>query len=309
MNYYRLFGMTLASEIEFANLLISAPTTEPDYILKLGNIDDSNLAAPRLGIYTHATGSELYHKIPDIVSFHCNNRLITVEKNNNSDSQDIKAFLLDTIFTYLLNQHGYLVLRGSAIKIGTNALLIASNSSNGTSALAATLHEEFGYSIISDGLLVIKSSPEAKNTQLIPSNTPLMLWQDSCKHLALSYEQQLQVRLNLLKYEFPQALTIKETLPIKNLIHLATHNATTIDFQTLTTTDKIDELLELTHYPQLMKASNNTRNSFKLAVQLANNCNILKITRPTKYNYQQFAHEVHVKLLENSLIRIGKNNE
>lgn len=309
MNYYRLFGMTLASEVEFANLLISAPTTEPDYILKLGDIDDSNLTGPTLGIYTHATGSELYHKIPDIVSFHCNNRLITVEKNNNNDSQNIKAFLLDTIFTYLLNQHGYLVLRGSAIKIGTNALLIASNSSNGTSALAATLHEEFGYSTISDGLLVIKSSPEAKNTQLIPSNTPLMLWQDSCKHLALSYEQQLPVRINLLKYEFPLALITNEALPIKNLIHLATHTAATIDFQTLTTTDKIDELLELTHYPQLMEASNNTRNSFKLAVKLANNCNILKITRPIKYNYQQFAHEVHAKLLEDSLITIGKNNE
>lgn len=309
MNYYRLFGMTLASEIEFANLLISAPATAPDYIFKLGTIDDSDLAAPVIGLFTRASTSELYHQIPEIARFHCKNKVITVEKNTNSNAQDLKTFLLDTIFTYLLNQQGYLVLRGSAIKIGTSALLIASNSSNGTSALARTLQQEFGYPLISDGLLVVKSHPQLKTAQIVPNNTPLTLWQDSCRHLTLNYDQQLPVRANLLKYEFPLTLANDEALPIKNLIHLVTHNAKTIDFQTLTATDKIDELLTLNHYPQLLEASNNTRNSFKLAVQLANNCNILKITRPNKYNYQQFAHQVHAKLLEDSLITTGEHNE
>lgn len=308
MKYYRIFDLTLASEIEFSNLLSSEQTT-PDYILKLGTvIADSPVAS--IGLFTQASASELYHEISGVARFHCKDNIITVDKNCASDAQDIKVFLLDTIFAYLLNQAGYLLLKGSAVKTETGALLIASNSSNGCSALAATLQQEFSYPIISDGLLIIKKSLSAPKTiVLVPNNTPLTLWQDSCKHLSLDYTKQLAVRANLLKYEFPIAISTDDELPISNLTHLVTHNADTVCCQTLSATDKIDRILELTHYPQLVTASNNTRDSFKLAIQLANTCNISNVTRPQKYDYSQFALQVHEHLNNNSLIPAGGSNE
>lgn len=307
MKYYRLFGVILASEIELPNLLTVPDTASADYVLKLGIIP-LRPQAHSDQLFTYASPEELYHEIPGIAKFYCNKNIIIVE-NKLADAQTIKTFLLDTIFTYILNQIGCLILKGSALKIGNTALIITSKSSNGKTSLAASLHKEFGYPIISDGILIIKSNKKSGPAHIIYNNTPLTLWQDSCKQVKIDYCNKNQMRANILKYEFPIDSITSESIPISQLIHLTTHNVNTTLYETLTSTHKMDQVIELTAYPTLVEACGNTANSFKLAVQLASSCTCIKITRPSKYDYKQFAHEVNNQLITNSSTETGIPNE
>lgn len=305
-HYYSLFGLSCSSELEFVNL-VNIPMAEvPDVEIKLGQVPASP-EATRIGVSAYATTSAFWLEIKNIANFYVSRDQIIIDKYPQANNQEIKAFLISTVFAYLLYQRQYLLLSGCALSIDNRVCLICSNSSNGKSALATSLVAYHGYSLLSDGLLVLTQDPQTKSMSPINNQLPLTLWQDSCEKLALPYANLQPVRSSILKYELPNCCgETKELLhpaqasapfTINHIIRLETHTSPEPMFEPVLAKQKMDSLLELAFYPQLFEENKTqTKANFKQHIALANCITMSKITRPHKYSYRDFAALVHEKI-------------
>ena len=331
--FYSLFGLAIASELEFANLIPAATTENPDYTIILGKTPDK-IDGTQCGISAYATPREFLFEVKNIARFYCANKLIIVDKHPHADNQDIKVFLLRTVFTYLLNQQQYLVLSGTALLVQDKALIIASTASNGKSSLGYSLSKIYNYPIISDGLLVLKEHgwpftvipdsirdpdfeiPKHQNTakktiSIVPNLTPVTLWQNCCDALGVEYANLTKVRQNMLKYEIPTTVEFPQSLEVANIINLKIHTQAEPLITEITSTSKIDTILNLASMTPLVTQTQNTKANFVHSVKLANQTRVLEIIRPRKYSYQEFAKFVADNLLpttslQNDISTTGK---
>ena len=305
-HYYSLFGLSCSSELEFVNLVNIPMAEAPDVEIKLGQVPKT-AEATRIGVSDYATTSEFWLEIKNIANFYVSRDQIIIDKHPQANNQDIKVFLVSTVFAYLLYQRQYLLLSGCALSINNRVCLICSNSSDGKSALAASLVAYQGYSLLSDGLLVLTQDPETKSMSLVNNQLPLTLWQDSCEKLTIPYANLQRVRSSILKYELPNYCGASEELlypvqasapsTVNHIIRLETHTSPEPIFESILAKEKMDSLLELAFCPQLFEENKvQTKANFKQHIALANCITMTKITRPHKYSYRDFATLVQEQL-------------
>lgn len=308
---YNIFGLSCESELEFKHLNMDERIQQPDIKIRLGTTNKI-LNATQIGVNAYINTSELWLEIKNIVTFLVNKNQIIINKHYLAENQDIMPFLFSTAFAYLLYQRKYLLLSGSAVSINNQIYLICSNSSNGKSSLAASLAKYYGYSIISDGLLVITESTVEKKLCIIQNQLPLNLWQDSCEKLDIPYTDLEQTRPKILKYQLlnkplfglHQNEYLNINLKINYILQLCIHNHHEPIFKETSGKEKIDFLLGLSLNRSLIEHNKSQiKHNFEQVVALANQVNTISVTRPYKFSYSKFANIVHEKL--NSLINNG----
>jgi hypothetical protein len=113
---------------------------------------------------------------------------------------------------------GHFALRGSAVLVDGEALLIAGSSGAGKSALAATLMRS-GYAVLADGWIFV--SPGAPPTVRV-SGADLALWPDTVNALGMNGAEGEMVRTGLTKRTFagppPPA---EHIVPVHSLVLLS----------------------------------------------------------------------------------------
>ena len=128
------------------------------------------------------------------------------KKSNSVTDQDIRTFLLGSIFGTVLIQRDYLVLHGSALAKDDKAILFLGDSGQGKSTIAYSLLEQ-GWKLLADDLIAID-----QNNFVLPGMPRIKLWNETLAEFNLDKNKFSRVRNNVDKYELKSTfLNIQES--------------------------------------------------------------------------------------------------
>lgn len=199
--YYRLFGLSLASNRPLAGLS-SVPFTQwPDVELSLGNLppwlndswrsaaeldyvsaDADGHGEPAVRTWKLAGGSQIRLRFSDGVEFvfdRLGRRLWAVWPERMCEA-DMAAYLLGPVMGLLLRLRGIVCLHASAIAVGDRAIAFLGPAGAGKSTTAAAF-AKLGFPVLTDDIVALLDHSE---TFLVPPGEPrLRLWPASVEAL------------------------------------------------------------------------------------------------------------------------------
>jgi len=109
-------------------------------------------------------------------------RRVRVEPARGAPAAVVREFARGPVAAVRLRQRGYLVLHGSAVAIGGQAVVFCGASGWGKSTLAAALHRR-GHRLLADDVAAIRVG--ARGPTLLTGRPLLKLWPDSARALGL----------------------------------------------------------------------------------------------------------------------------
>ena len=140
--------------------------------------------------------NEVRLRIENVVSFRIidGKEINFFPENKNIKSQDIKAFLLGSVFAAVLIQRGYSVFHGNALEKSGKSIVCLGNSGIGKSTIAYSLLTN-GWNLLSDDLVCID-----ENFNVLPGIPRIKLWIDAIETFKLNYKVLEPVRNGIKKY-------------------------------------------------------------------------------------------------------------
>jgi predicted ATPase len=195
MYNYRGFGLHIASEIEFPELLpvISAPA---DVTISIGEIPATVINKASQGYIINE--DELFFSVKDTASYYAahGREIIISPDAENYDMRNIRIFLLATAMSAILLQRNLLPLHASAIIENGELILISGRSGAGKSTATAGL-SKMGYTIFSDDITVLQT--EDNRITGTASYPMIRLWEDTLQALDVN-DRSFRVKKGLDKY-------------------------------------------------------------------------------------------------------------
>lgn len=169
---YRVFGLTVASELELPELLAGDTETVPNVVIQRAAI------AGQWEAGLHKDGDALVLVIPDVARFRiAGGQSITVDAPTGVPERNVRIFLLGSAFGALLHQRGLLPLHANAVEIEGKAVAFMGESGAGKSTLAAWFHDR-GHRVLADDVCVVRSTGGGR--PVISSGLPrLRLWAEA----------------------------------------------------------------------------------------------------------------------------------
>src|SRR5437773_792073 len=147
---YRAYGLNISSEIECPELVLANGAA--DVRVRFGPVPERLENPGGLGAWYQVSEQELLLTPHHVAHFWVTNgRDVVIQRAPNASDEDIRAFLLGSVFGGLLYQRGYLPLHASAIETHLGAVAFAGPVGLGKSTLAAVLHKR-GYPVVADDL-------------------------------------------------------------------------------------------------------------------------------------------------------------
>jgi hypothetical protein len=201
MYHYWGVGLTIASEIEFPELLPWEFTGLADLTISLGTTperlpDEDTEHTPLVSI----NPTQYLLKLPNICNyFAANGNCIIVEPLGESDDRSLRLFLLNSVMAALLYQRNNVILHSSGVEFEDGVALFCGTANSGKSTLAAGMLQR-GYKFFCDDMCLVRS-PAPGRFEAIPSYPLYQLWEDSFIKLNQNVPcEDFRIRPNLGKY-------------------------------------------------------------------------------------------------------------
>ena len=284
MHKYFGFGLFIASEIEFPELLPS-DFTDADITISLGKTPETLLGDVQVKrTFSSINKYEYLANIRNICNYYvCYGNKIIVEPVPGVDQQSIRLFLLGTVMAAILYQREEIPLHASAIVKNGKLILFAGNSGAGKSTLLARLMTK-GYDVFTDDVCVLKQDVQGGSSISGTASYPMMkLWDDAIAQLDTDqYNMDFKVRPELPKYgQFFYDSFNLEPLPIDKIFILSPKN----DVDDITVTPLFDSRafrqLEKQVYKYNIISHTELRTLyFSVLSQLTNQAQVFEVTRP-----------------------------
>jgi hypothetical protein len=213
VQFYRVSGLSVESEIELPGLIAGAPGREPQVTIRRGLVPESLPGATACGPTWQIAGNEFLMRIPDIARFLLRSGSeIVVAPESDATSADIPIFILGTVFGILLHQREQIVLHASAVRVNGKAVLFCGSSGAGKSTLAAALAQR-GYPLVTDDFCTL--TVDGSGAPLVhPDGRQLKLWAQAIDRLDLAQQRGERVRQSLEKFYVEPSEVFTEPLPL-----------------------------------------------------------------------------------------------
>jgi hypothetical protein len=199
---YTISGLRLRSEIELPELVPADETAAQAEVRVVRAETPEALESPiNSGVLYQAAPSQFLLKMPNIARYLVRNgNEIIVEPAPGSLAEEVRLFLLGTVWAALLHQRELLVLHASSILTAKGAVILMGRSSVGKSSLAAAFYRR-GYPVLADDTVAL----DVVDSQALayPSFPQLRLWPDMLQALKIELDETLPLRPKLPKRAFP----------------------------------------------------------------------------------------------------------
>lgn len=210
---YRLFGLSILSEIPLPELVEDPEDGAADVRITLGPIANSPEAEAGL----HIDGDEALLVIPPAGRFLTRAGLeMLIQPAEGVSPRNLRLYLLGSAFGSILHQRGLLPLHANAVIVEGRAIGFMGHPGAGKSTLAAWFHDR-GFDVLADDVCVVTPGPGG--THLAHPGIPrLRLWREALEaggRDASAYERSFD---DMDKYTVPTDL--ERTLPAVPLSHL-----------------------------------------------------------------------------------------
>ncbi|HTC04061.1 MAG TPA: hypothetical protein VK749_11715, partial [Xanthobacteraceae bacterium] len=213
MQFYRIAGLSVSSEIELPGLIASTVERLPQVSIRRGavpeNLSDSRATGPTWQV----ADKQFLLRIPNVARFLLNDgREIVVAPETDESVADIPIFILGTVFGILLHQREQIVLHASAVRVNGRAVLFCGPSGAGKSTLAAALAQR-GYPLVTDDVCTL--SADGPGAPLVhPDGRQLKLWAHAIERLDLAQQRGERVRQSLEKFYVEPSEVFTEPLAL-----------------------------------------------------------------------------------------------
>ncbi len=279
MQFYRVSGLSVASEIDLPGLIAGTPERAPQVTIRRGQVPDALPDPTASGPTWQIAGKQFLMRIPEIARFLLNDGSeIVVAAESEAADADIPIFILGTVFGILLHQRRQIVLHASAVRVNGKAVLFAGSSGTGKSTLAAALAQR-GYPLVTDDVCTVTA--EASGAPLVhPDGRQLKLWAQAIQRLDLAQDRGERVRKSLEKYYVEPREVFTEPLALGAVYAL--REARPPHKPGIEQPNVVDAALVLrrnAYRPLLVRRMNQKANYFRAATAIANVAGIFHLTR------------------------------
>ena len=242
---------------------------------------------------------QLYIEIPEIAKYHlvvADNTLFIEPHHTLTNLYTINTWLYGTVFAYLLQSRGYLVLHGSAVLVNNKAVIFSGDSGAGKSTIAAAMVAR-GYPLITDDVVALCYN-EAGDLVVVPGPQRVKLWDDALIKLGHSSDGLQQITNKDNKYELPIGNYQSEQVSVAQFFELNhSTDCHKINFIQQIGHNKISTLIKNTYRYGMLRSMGKLTQHFKQVSRLASYIDIYSVTRPqNKYLLDELLHEISKKL-------------
>jgi len=192
--YYKAFGLTFRSCIEHPEFIGQQSTSVSDCVISFGSVPHNLNNPDAVGGVYQSKGQQFILRIEHVARYLIENGdKITIQKVPGASDRETIVFLWASAVAVLLHQRGKLIVHGSSIMQGENAIIFSGSSGSGKSTIASTFATHKGAMIISDDITAISMDPSG--TPVVLPGYPLMkLWRDSSDKLGLEWDDRRLIR-------------------------------------------------------------------------------------------------------------------
>lgn len=279
VQFYRVSGLSVASEINLPGLIPGAPEHVPQVTIRVGEVPESLPRPTASGPTWQLAGKQILLRIPDVARFLLNDGAeIVVAPESAAAAADLPIFTLASAFGILLHQRGQIVLHGSAVRVGEKAVLFCGPSGAGKSTMAAALVQR-GFPLVSEDVCVVTTS-DSGMPLIHPDGRQLKLWAQSIDKLDLAGRRGERVRKSLEKFYVDAHDAFSEPLALGAIYAL--REARPPHAPGIERPNVVDAALVLrrnAYRPLLVRRMNQKENYFRAAVAIANVAGIFHLTR------------------------------
>lgn len=171
---YKLFGLTLRSEWRLPELHEATFDHAPDVIVDCGEIPVMLPLTPGV----HKADDGMLLNIEGVARYWVTGgRIISVDRADGAQEENVRLFLLGSAMGILLHQRGMLPLHANAVEVGGQAIAFVGPSGAGKSTLAGWFHDH-GRRVIADDVCVVRF--DSRGRPFATAGIPrLRLWKDA----------------------------------------------------------------------------------------------------------------------------------
>jgi hypothetical protein len=282
MYYYWGFGLKIASEIKFPELLTFEFATPPDVHIIFGITPvalNGNDVVNLVGVSISAT--EYLLKFINIANYYVTNgNKIIVKPLPGADEKSIRLFLLSNAMAALLHQRDVICLHASAIEYNDGIILFCGQTGSGKSTAVSMLQQK-GHKIFSDDVCVLK--PNDNGVIAAFSSYPMVkLWKDGFAKLGIEIPNEIyRVRPQLPKYAcFYHEQFEVNAKPVKQIYILNKINQITeLQIKKLSPLLAFSELQKNTYRKVQIDAMKKRDIHFKMMTSLSTTTSVYQVTR------------------------------
>lgn len=296
---YLLAGMVVASEFPLPELPLVREATNlcPDVSIQIGEIPDVPSGAIEVDPGSFVNPLEYLLRIPGVASYRASRgREILIQPDAGALEQDVRGYLLGSVFAVLCHQRGLLPLHASAVACPRGVAAFIGNSGHGKSSLAAHLARR-GFAVVADDVCLIDARSEGPAV-VLPSAPWLKLWADSLEHLGRPAAGLEQVFSDEAKYRLPLESPAVDIAPdrrrIAKLIFLEPRNesgggsgAARVEIKKVEPLQALPMLMSLTHQSHLLQAMGRREQNFLQCGRVASQASAYRLIRPWGLEYME----------------------
>ncbi len=221
---------------------------------------------------------------------------VTIARDPAADDDDVRVFLLGSVFGALLHQRDDLVLHGSAIEWEGECVAFLGFSGVGKSTLASAFRKR-GHAVLTDDLCVVRPRADGRMVAY-PGFPQTKLWLDSLEQLNVSPEGLRRIRNKLEKRAVPLAESFASApLPVKKIYLLRPHDQDELGLRPVEGPRKLGILRNHTYRFGFLAGLDRQAEHFQQALKLAQQAPVSIVVRPSN----AFRLDELVKMIETDM--------
>ena len=283
MQFYRISGLSVASEIALPGLLAGAPSAAPEVTIRRGEVPEALPAAKASGVTWQRCDQQFLLRVPAVARFMLTGgRDIVVAPEAEADPGDVQVYIVGTAFGILLHQREQIVLHASAVEVSGKAVLFCGASGAGKSTLAAALAHR-GYPVVADDVCGLSLHDDVPTVH--PDGRQLKLWTQAITRLELGQRQGTRVRRKFEKFFVQPHNVITDPLPLGALYIL--REARPPHAAGISQPNVVDATMLLrrnAYRPRLVRQFDQKASYFRAAACIADTSGIYHLTRPMDFS-------------------------
>ena len=282
MQFYRISGLSVASEIALPGLIAGAPSPAPEVTIRRGEVPEVLPAAKASGVTWQRCDQQFLLRVPAVARFMLTGgRDIVVAPEAEADPGDVQVYIVGTAFGILLHQRERIVLHASAVEVSGKAVLFCGASGAGKSTLAAALAHR-GYPVVADDVCGLSLHDDVPTVH--PDGRQLKLWTQAITRLELGQRQGTRVRRKFEKFFVQPHNVITDPLPLGALYIL--REARPPHAAGISQPNVVDATMLLrrnAYRPRLVRQFDQKASYFRAAACIADASGIYHLTRPLDF--------------------------
>lgn len=256
---------------------------ETDVTIRIGNVPDSLENPSGMGVLYQASVNQFLFKLDRVAKYLvCNGNEITIEPAPGADENDVRVFMLGSVFGALLHQRQFLVIHAGAIKTELGAVLFAGPSGIGKSTLLGEMMKR-GYPMLVDDVCAVVLDNTGKPV-VLPGYPRTRLWADSAQKLEISTDGLQRTRAQLEKFECQKPDQFWDhSVNFHKIYVLSTHNEEGISIDAMPALQKFQAILHNTYRRAFLKGLEMREVHFSLVASVTEHCEVCDVVRPSEH--------------------------